>query len=72
MLTKRRQELILELLEERGSITVAEVKDLLETSEFTIRRDSTVLHREGKLVKVFGAAVAAQHKVMTPPLCPDA
>lgn len=65
MLTKRRQELILELLEERGSITVAEVKDLLETSESTIRRDITALHREGKLVKVFGGAVAAQHKVMT-------
>lgn len=65
MLTKRRQELILELLEEKGSITVAEVKDLLETSESTIRRDITALHQEGKLVKVFGGAVAAEHKIMT-------
>lgn len=65
MLTKRRQELILELLEERGSITVAEVKDLLETSESTIRRDITALHQEGKLVKVFGGAVAARQKIVT-------
>lgn len=65
MLTKRRQELILELLEEKGSITVAEVKELLETSESTIRRDITALDQEGKLIKVFGGAVAAQHKIMT-------
>lgn len=65
MLTKQRQELILELLDKRGSITVAEVKELLKTSESTIRRDITALHQEGKLVKVFGGAVAVRHKIMT-------
>ncbi len=63
MLTKQRQEMILELLEERGSITVAEVRDLLNISESTVRRDIIVLDREGKLTKVFGGAVKAEHKV---------
>ena len=60
MLTKQRQDLLLELLEERGSITVSEVKDMLDASESTIRRDITALDEEGKLVKVFGGAVAAR------------
>jgi len=33
MLTQQRHEIILELLREKGSITVTEVKDLLDTSE---------------------------------------
>ena len=49
MLTEKRHEQILKLLEERGSITVAEAKEILGTSESTIRRDITVLDREGKL-----------------------
>lgn len=59
MLTRQRQELILKLLDEKGSITVTEVKDLLDTSESTVRRDITALDRQGKLVKVFGGAVRA-------------
>ncbi len=65
MLTEKRHEQILKLLEERGSITVTEAKDILGASESTVRRDITVLDREGKLVKVFGGAVAlAQSAVM--------
>ena len=63
MLTQQRQEMILKLLKERGSITVTEVKDILETSESTVRRDITALDREGKLVKVFGGAVEAEQRV---------
>ena len=66
MLTKQRQELILKLLEENGSVTVTEVKDLLDASESTVRRDITALDKEGKLVKVFGGAVAAPGQVMVP------
>ena len=51
MLTEQRYEVILKLLEEKNSITVAEVKDLLNTSESTVRRDITALHNAGKLVK---------------------
>lgn len=47
MLTKQRHELILKLLEENGSVTVTEVKDMLDTSESTVRRDITALDREG-------------------------
>lgn len=63
MLTKQRQDLLLKLLEEKGSIMVSEVKELLSASESTIRRDITALDREGKLVKVFGGAVAAEEKI---------
>jgi len=63
MLTKQRHEMILKLLEEKGSITVTEVKEILSTSESTVRRDITALDKEGRLVKVFGGAVALEHKV---------
>ena len=54
MLTQQRHEIILKLLKEKGSITVTEVRDLLDTSESTVRRDITALDKEGKLEKVFG------------------
>ena len=59
MLTQQRHEIILKLLKEKGSITVTEVRDLLDTSESTVRRDITALDKEGKLEKVFGGAVEA-------------
>ena len=43
MLTQQRHEIILKLLKEKGSITVTEVRDLLDTSESTVRRDITAL-----------------------------
>ena len=63
MLTKQRQEMILKLLEERGSITATEIRDLLGMSESTVRRDITALDREGKAIKVFGGAVAVGQKM---------
>ncbi len=56
MLMEQRMRKILQLLEERQSITVQELTLLLNTSESTIRRDLTVLAREGKLNKVHGGA----------------
>ena len=61
MLTKTRQKEILKLLENRGSVTLQELKDHLNTSESTIRRDLNTLDAQGKLVKVFGGAVAADN-----------
>lgn len=61
MLTEQRYELILKLLEQKKSITVSEVKEMLQTSESTVRRDITALHNAGKLVKVFGGAIAAEN-----------
>lgn len=64
-MTKQRQELLLKLLEEKGSITVAEGSEFLSASESTVRRDITALDREGKLTKVFGGAVVLEQKVST-------
>lgn len=65
MLTERRFEEILKLLEEKGTITVQELKEKLDASESTIRRDLTTLHDNGKLVKVFGGAMALGAQVHT-------
>ncbi len=60
MLTEKRYELILKLLEEQNSVTVAEIKEKLKISESTIRRDLNALDKAGKLNKVFGGAVAIE------------
>lgn len=65
MLTEKRQEEILRLLESKGSVTVQELKEIFQTSESTIRRDLTMLHEKGALVKVFGGAVQAETSVTT-------
>ena len=64
MLTEQRYETILRMLDERGSVTVTELKDLLDASESTVRRDITALGKAGRLIKVFGGAVAMEH-IMT-------
>lgn len=61
MLTEQRYEKILNLLQEKKSVTMTEIKELLDTSESTVRRDITALHKAGKLIKVFGGAVAVDH-----------
>ena len=63
MLTEQRYEIILKLLEEKRSITVTELKDILDTSESTVRRDITALDKAGRLTKVFGGAVVLERKV---------
>lgn len=45
MLTEQRYEIILELLETRKSVTVTELKEILDTSESTVRRDITALDK---------------------------
>ena len=57
MLTEQRHEIILNLLSEKGSITVTELKDILNTSESTIRRDLNTLDEQGRLTKVFGGKI---------------
>lgn len=61
MLSEQRYAMILELLKERHSISVIELTELLNISESTARRDITALDKAGKLVKVFGGAVAADN-----------
>lgn len=62
MLAEQRYEIILNLLNEKKSITVNEIRALLGASESTVRRDITALHKASKLIKVFGGAVAIEEK----------
>lgn len=58
MLTQERYQTILQLLNERDAVTVAELSSMLDISESTIRRDLNNLAEMGKLNKVFGGATA--------------
>lgn len=61
MLSEQRHRMILKLLEEKRSVTVTELAEILDISESTARRDIVLLDRAKKLVKVFGGAVAADN-----------
>ena len=65
MLTEQRQEMILQMLEEKGSITVGEIREKFDSSESTIRRDLNYLDSIGKLTKVFGGAVLRENRFTT-------
>ena len=65
MLTETRQEEILRLLKEKGSVTVTELTEHFGASESTIRRDLNALDKKGALVKVFGGAVQAEETLST-------
>lgn len=58
MLTQERYQAILQILNVRGAVTVAELSELMKTSESTIRRDLNYLAELGKLNKVFGGATS--------------
>ena len=66
MVSKYRQEMILKILNERHSVTIVELTDLLGVSESTARRDIAMLDRIGRLVKVYGGAVAVDHLTRGP------
>ncbi len=58
MFSEERKSEIVRIVNEKHSVTVQGLTEQLGASESTIRRDITTLSREGKLVKVFGGAVA--------------
>ncbi len=58
MLIETRLDEILKIVNEKNSITVQELTELLNASESTIRRDLTILHKDGKLKKVHGGATS--------------
>lgn len=60
MLAEERFDLILDLMREKRSATVQELCEALNASESTIRRDLTVLDRNGLLHKVHGGATLPQ------------
>lgn len=59
LLSEQRHAMILDLLNQRHSITVTELTELLDISESTARRDITQLDKEGRLTKVFGGAISS-------------
>ena len=65
MLTEKRQEEIIKLLDTLGSVTVQELTERFRASESTIRRDLNILHKKGVLVKVFGGAVRKEKNLNT-------
>ncbi len=60
MLTEERYSRILAALEQKGSVTTAELMVSLGASESTIRRDLNSLAQEGALIKVHGGAIPAE------------
>ncbi|MCR5736578.1 MAG: DeoR/GlpR family DNA-binding transcription regulator [Eubacterium sp.] len=66
MLSHERYVRIQEIVNEKGTVTVAELSKELDTSESTIRRDLTALDELGKIKKFFGGAtiVEAPHRFL--------
>ena len=61
MLTEKRHEIILQMLKEKNSISVSEIKEMTGGSDSTVRWDLATLDKAGKLSKVFGGAVAIEN-----------
>ena len=60
MLSEKRRSDILKIVGQKKSVTIQELRVELDASESTIRRDITALSKEGKLIKVFGGAIAVE------------
>lgn len=58
MLSEKRWNEILKIVEQQKSVSVTELTERLNTSESTIRRDLTVLDKKGLLNKVHGGATS--------------
>ena len=52
----KRQRLIIEILKTKHTITVKELSDILHINPITIRRDLSVLEKEGHIEKYYGGA----------------
>lgn len=59
MLARERQDIIVRLVHERGSVTTQELMAMLGASESTIRRDLEILDEQHQLARVRGGATAA-------------
>ena len=66
MLKNERNDVILTLLEEKGTIKIQDLVDQTSASESTIRRDLTELESQNKLERVFGGAVLPGRNLTEP------
>lgn len=58
MLARERQDIIIRLVRERGSVTTSELMAMLGASESTVRRDLEILDKQHQLSRVRGGATA--------------
>ncbi len=58
MLTQERRDLMVQFINEKNAVTVAELMSEFDASAATVRRDLSVLHDERKILKVFGGATS--------------
>lgn len=56
MIAEERRNQIVELVNQNGTMSVLDLMEELGSSESTVRRDLSALHREGKLRRVHGGA----------------
>ncbi len=64
MLAEERFSIILSLLGQKRSVTVQELCEALDASESTVRRDLTILDRQGRLNKVHGGATLPEARFL--------
>jgi DeoR family transcriptional regulator of aga operon len=62
-----RRSLILELLEERGEVSVADLSERSGVSEMTVRRDLEALESRGLLKRIHGGAIGVVSRSYEPP-----
>ena len=63
MFVEERQALIIEELQEKGRVKVKELSTKFKVTDDLIRKDLTVLEKEGKLKKTYGGAVLVKENV---------
>ncbi len=63
-----RQKIILQLIAEKGSVTVAELCERFGVSDMTIRRDLSLLEKASLLRRIHGGAVSARGRSYEPPV----
>lgn len=68
MLKSARQSFIRRLVEEKGQISVAQLNQILEVSEATIRRDLEQLAAQGWVRRTHGGAVRVEPAPVEPPI----
>jgi len=67
MLARERHQAILQLIENQGAVTVADLCHRFAVSDMTIRRDLAELERAGLIRRVYGGAVSARGRSYEPP-----
>lgn len=66
MLTEERQQMILEILKDKGIVKINELVKLTDTSESTIRRDLTYLETIHELKRIHGGATLLKGRFKEP------